>query len=157
MRETGMRYRKVQSSEQDNEEEAKKQRAERIEKLNSKLHALFWVLCACGILYATDLPRVAFTDERVNRLSLNLAVVCFTANFGIVLYLTLYLPLIAKVTAPWEVYCPNMIPTATGLGFACVVLLMVAFWPVYGLITPLLIAILLMGFLFVAHFVPWPC
>lgn len=93
----------------------------------------------------------------MNRISLNLAIVCFVANMGIIFYLTLYLPLIAKVTTPWEIYCPQMIPTSTALGIICLILLNIAFWPIWGLLTPLILMILLMGFLFSTHFIPWPC
>ncbi len=90
------------------------------------------------------------------RVCLNLTLVCFAANFGIMLYLTLWLPCVLKVTAPWEVYCPNMIPAATALGVGAVVFSVIAFWPIWGLLTPLLVLVLLMGLLFSTHFIPWP-
>ena len=39
---------------------------------------------------------------------------------------------ILKITAPWDVYCPNMIPTATGLGVASTILTMIAFLACVG-------------------------
>jgi hypothetical protein len=82
---------------------------------------------------------------------------CFFANIGIFVYLTVWLPYILKITAPWDIYCPNMIPLATGLGVACAFFCMVAMWPVWGILTPLYTAILVIGFIFSAHFIPWPC
>ena len=32
------------------------------------------------------------------------------------LYLAVYLPCIARIQAPWEQYCPNVIPVATLAG-----------------------------------------
>jgi hypothetical protein len=87
---------------------------------------------------------------------LSAAVVCFVANMGIVLYLTLWLPLVLKVTVPWDIYCPHLIPISTVLGLLVVFLLIVAFYPIYGMLTPLIMGILLMGFLFSTHFIPWP-
>ena len=137
-------------------EEGKKKQAERIDRITAKLHALVWVVLSISIVWYTNLLNVAYSDERVNRYSLNFAIVCFVANMGIVLYLTLYLPLVLKVTAPWEIYCPHLIPISTALGLLVVFLLVVAFYPIYGMLTPLLMGILLMGFLFSTHFLPWP-
>ena len=61
------RYRRVNQVEIGEEEEAKKQRAERIDYITAKIHALFWVLTALAIIYFTDLVNVAFNDTRVNR------------------------------------------------------------------------------------------
>jgi hypothetical protein len=188
------RYRKVPQTDTNRaEEERKKKRAERVEKITAKIHAVAWVAAAVAVAYYTDIFRIAFTDDRVNRyelsvktkspgksialflllymmkmffffydllffrLALNLAIICFVANMGIMLYLTLWLPLVMKVTAPWEIYCPHMIPTSTALGIICIILSMITFWDVWGMLTPLIVMILLMGFLFSAHFIPWPC
>ena len=141
----------------ESEEANKKKRGERIDRIMAKLHALVWVVFSIGIIWYTNLLNVAYSDERVNRYSLNFAVVCFVANMGIVLYLTLYLPLVLKVTdVPWEIYCPHLIPISTILGLLVVFLLIIAFYPIYGMLTPLIMGIMLMGFLFSTHFLPWP-
>ena len=92
-----------------------------------------------------------------HRICLNLAIVLITANIGIMLYLTLWLPLIEKITVPWDVYCPSMIPISTGLGVSSIVLLIITFWPIWGLLSPLILFILVFGVLFSTHFIPWPC
>lgn len=65
--------------------------------------------------------------------------------------------MVLKVTAPWDIYCPNMIPISTGLAVSCMILLMIAFWPVWGLLAPIYITVMVMGLIFSAHFIPWPC
>ena len=150
------RYRRVPVGELGEEEEAKKQRAERIDYITAKIHAVFWVGAAVAIVYFTDLVNVALHDDRVNRLSLNLSILCLATNLGIILYATLWLPLVLRVRVSIDIYSPKIIPIATGLGVLCVLLLMVAFWPIFGLLTPLLVFFLLFGFLFSAHFVPCP-
>ena len=138
-------YRRVaQEAESTEAEEGKKKQAERIDRITAKIHAGLWVVFSIVILFYTNLLNVAFSDERVNRYSLNAAIVCFVANMGIVLYLTLYLPLVLKVTAPWEIYCPHLIPISTVLGLLVVFLFVVAFYPIYGMLTPLIMGILLM-------------
>lgn len=50
------------------------------------------------------------------RFWLDLALLCSGVFIAAGVYLTVYLPLIAQVHAPWEVYCPNVIPVATAAG-----------------------------------------
>lgn len=77
-------------------------------------------------------------------------------NIGIIIYATLWLPLVLKVTVPIDIYSPKIIPISTAIGVLCVIFLMVAFWPIWGLLTPFLVMFLLFGFLFSAHFIPCP-
>lgn len=86
---------------------------------------------------------------------MNLAITLFVANVCIMLYLLMWLPLVKKVTVPYEIYCPNMIPVATAFGVSSYILFILAFWPVWGLISPLIITIELFGLIFVAHFIPF--
>jgi hypothetical protein len=91
------------------------------------------------------------------RIFLNIAVASFMATLCIAFYLTFWLPMVMKITIPWEIYCPRMIPTATFLGVVCFITLIVAFWPVWGFFSPLFIMIFFLGFLVATHFIPWPC
>ena len=61
------RYRRVNQTDVGEEEEAKKQRAERIDYITAKIHAFFWVSAALAIIYFTDLVNIAIHDTRVNR------------------------------------------------------------------------------------------
>ena len=73
------------------------------------------------------------------------------------LYLTDYLPVYKKLdSSAWPVYCPRVIPIASGLGAATVLLLIRSCWPVWGMLTPLILGTEFMGCLFALHFVPWP-
>jgi len=154
-----MKYRRVPREEKSNteDEEIKKRRADKVERISNKIHAAFWVLASIGLLYYTNLFHVAVSDERVNRLALTLFVISFVANMTIVLYATLYLPMVAKVEVSMDIYFPSLIPTSTALGFLSLILLLVSFWPVYGILTPLMVIVLLLGFLLSTHFIPWPC
>lgn len=87
-------------------------------------------------------------------LALNLAVICFFANVSIMLYLAVWLPYIEKVDLPWDIYCPKMVPSATALGVASYVLFIIAYWPAWGFLSPVIVTILLFGLIFSAHFIP---
>ena len=90
-----------------------------------------------------------------SRFYLNLAIILFTANICIMLYLTLWLPYVQRVHIPYDIYCPNMIPIATAFGVLSYILFIVAFWPVWGLLSPLIVTIELFGMIFSLHFVPF--
>lgn len=51
----------------DEAEERKKSRAERMENINNKIHALLWVVAAGTVLYYTDFFRVLLEDPKVDR------------------------------------------------------------------------------------------
>ena len=77
------RYRRVPNSNPDEEREEveKKKRAERVEKINSKLHAFIWLIAALGIFFIIDVPGT-IKEGNLNRVALNLAYVCFFATIG---------------------------------------------------------------------------
>jgi hypothetical protein len=136
--------------------DAKKAHARRIERIQTKVHALFWVCAAIGIVYYTDFIKIILTDERVRRTPLNFAVVAMVIVMSVLLYLCVYLPVVLKISdyRMWEIHCPNMIPILTAAGAVCIVSLIVAMWPVWGMLSPVLVFFLMMGFMFLAHFMP---
>lgn len=95
--------------------------------------------------------------QMVCRIALNVAVVAFTVVVGIFFYLAVWLQYMKKVTVPWDIYCPNMIPTATGASVVCFISLIVTFWPSWGFLSPLFVGALTIGGIFSTAFIPWPC
>lgn len=47
---------------------------------------------------------------------IGLGYAALAVGFTVYMYLVVYLPYIARIDLAWEVYCPNMIPTATLAG-----------------------------------------
>eukprot|EP00936_MAST-01D_sp_MAST-1D-sp1_P002296 g2296.t1 len=138
----------------DDAEAAKKARAERMENINNKLHALMWCVLAGMTVYYTDFFRVLLEDPRIDRFYFNIAVVAFGINTCITLYLAVWLPYVAKIHLEWAVYCPRMIPTATVVGLICTLCLILGLWPVWGFLTPAILAVVFIGSLMSAHFLP---
>ena len=136
--------------------DAKKKHSERVERIQSKVNAALWVGLAGAAIYYVDFFNVAFHDERVKRTPLNVCIVCLTINLSLGLYLSVYLPYFEKIRdhKMWDIHCPNVIPTITFCGILTLILGNVAFWPVWGFLTPLLIFLLMMGVLLVGHFIP---
>ena len=69
------RYRRVPVTDTE-EEESKKLRAERVDRITSKLHAIFWILAAMGVFWLTDLGNLIHSD-RINRFE---KIIFFTLN-----------------------------------------------------------------------------
>ena len=150
------RYSRLQASVDGEEADTKKKHAERVDRIQTKIHAFIWVFLATVIVYYTDFIKVILTYERVNRLSLNLSLISIVIIVSILFYLCAYLPIFENIRdyRIWEIHCPNMIPILTGAGTFCVVTTVVAMWPVWGLLSPLFVFFLMMGFMFLAHFIP---
>ena len=72
----------------------------------------------------------------------------------VIVYLTIYGPLVLRRELDMEKDMPNMIPVMTGMG--CVVFfgLIAATWPVWGLLTPIYMLILFFGSTFSMMFLP---
>ena len=51
----------------DDHEERKKKRAERMERINNKIHAVMWVVAAGFTIYHTDFFRVLAESKEINR------------------------------------------------------------------------------------------
>ena len=58
-------YEPVSTSESD--EERKKQNSVIAEKIATKVHALFWVLSAFGVVYWSDFVKVALESHKIDR------------------------------------------------------------------------------------------
>ena len=72
----------------------------------------------------------------------------------ILFYLAIYLPFIAGIEEDWETYCPSIIPVMSVSGLATAVLTLVALWPVWGWLTPLILIVLFMGYTMVLTLMP---
>ncbi|CEG45532.1 uncharacterized protein PHALS_01822 [Plasmopara halstedii] len=121
---------------------------------STRLHALLWVAAAGLVAYGTDFFSVIFTDPRVIREFFQVALICTGINICITVYLALYLPYIKRIELEWSVYCPRVIPSATIVGVIATFCYLCAFWPIWGLLTPGLLALLSIGALMTAHFLP---
>lgn len=131
-------------------------RKELVETIANKMHAACWVGGAAFVMYYTDFWLVLLADDRVNRIALDISLLCGGAFMAIGFYLIVWLGYIKQSKYKWEVMAPRAVPTATGFGVIGVITFMVAFWPVWGLLTLPITILYLIGTLFLAHFIPLP-
>ncbi|KAF1326720.1 hypothetical protein FI667_g8223, partial [Globisporangium splendens] len=131
-----------------------KARSQHAAAWSTKLHALIWIVAAGSVAYAIDFFHVIFSDPRINKWYFHVGLICMGVNICITAYLAIYLPYIKRIHLEWNVYCPRMIPTAMVVGAVATFAFIFAFWPVWGLFTPGLLALFFIGSLMTAHFLP---
>ncbi|KAJ8606276.1 hypothetical protein CTAYLR_010319, partial [Chrysophaeum taylorii] len=172
-------YHRVPTSEEEAKRN-KRKRSEAAEHIATKIQALAWVAAGGFVMYQTDLPNVMMRDPNVNRVWFNIAAACFAMNCVLCFYLAVWLPYVQRIHIEWSVYCPRVIPTMTIVGVMCsfsfdpasylpsessgVECLVFFFccrlirglWPVWGLLTPLILALTFMACIMSLHFIPWP-
>lgn len=141
------------------------------ERISDKIYAMGWVLVAILVAHFTRFYPVVFLMHdstatydntaaplrQPNRALLLLVAICIGINTVLFLYLTVYLPKVKGLTdsSAWPVYCPRVIPASTIFFVLSVVFLIRGCWPVWGFLTPLLVIIQMMGWLFATHLIPW--
>lgn len=129
----------------------------RAERFSEKAHALIWVVVALALTQYLELPRVLLTDQTIHRRLLNIAVILISINIVLMVYLGVYLPKIKGIHDPaaWEIWCPKVIPTMTGIGIFSTFFLLRSLWPKWGFLTPFIVGIEFFGVVHLTHFIPW--
>ena len=130
--------------------EAKKK--ELMESIQTKIWAVLWTAAMIAVIYFSDFFMVLLSSDRVNRTWFNLSCLCWGVDFSCLLYL-MHLPY-RGIDLEWNVYCPRVIPLATGAIVAGSFSLLMATWPVWGFMTPFILGIIGVGMLMSMHFVP---
>ncbi|RDD41987.1 Transmembrane protein 128 [Trichoplax sp. H2] len=106
--------------------------------------SVIWLLAALGILRYTDFLLIVCYDPRINRLWLY-AGAGFLVVFSLIgCWLIIWYKIILKID-DYQKRVPAAIPIATTsfiLSFGCFTY---ALWPVWGILTPLLLFTLMMG------------
>jgi hypothetical protein len=124
-----------------------------MESIQTKIWAVVWTAAMIAVIYFSDFFLVLLSSDRVNRTWFNLSCLCWGVDFSCLMYLSVYLPY-KGIDLEWNVYCPRVIPVATGAmvfgGFS----LMMSTWPVWGFVTPFILGIIGVGMLMSLHFIP---
>jgi hypothetical protein len=93
-------------------------------------------------------------NERTNSFFLDLALTGMGINVALMIYLTLYLPYIAKIEEDWETYCPQLIPVMTFGGVVSFLCAVIGLWPIWGFLTIIYMVILFLGYTMAMTFLP---
>ena len=134
-------------------ESARRARHALAERLSAKLHALVWLGAAAAILTWGGLWHAVTDDNRATQWLLYFAAAVGTAAVGIAVWLVLW---VGRRGVAWEVAAPWGVPAATGAGILALLATIAGVWPIYSLLSPLVVGAVFIGLLFSAHFIPSP-
>ncbi|XP_006815234.2 transmembrane protein 128-like [Saccoglossus kowalevskii] len=122
------------------------------------LSSFFWLVASAAVFYYTDFAIAIQVDPRINRYWFNIGVVLIGVNVFIGIYFVVVCSWIRKISSDdWEKHFPFAIPFATAcfaLGSLC---LNVGLWPLWKLLTPVILFILFMGFVVFVSLLPSFC
>jgi len=129
-------------------------RRDDVKWVRSKIEAVVWLGGTAALLRYLDFIHVVLYSNRVDRLWFNMGCLAFIANFFVFLYLAVWLPYMEGIDDDWEDHCPRVIPTATLIGIFSTLCFTIGLWPLYHLLTPVILFVMLMGTIMSAHFLP---
>jgi hypothetical protein len=85
--------------------------------IERKVFALICVTASILIIYFSNFFKHLFHNDKIDSGYFYLAMILYSSALGIIFYLSFYLPYFKNIhEEQWDSYCPNMIPTAAGLG-----------------------------------------
>ncbi|OMJ95639.1 hypothetical protein SteCoe_884 [Stentor coeruleus] len=131
-------------------EARKKKWVARLNYLSDRVQAVLWVLGAIFVIYYSNFFHVMWESEKINSLFFGISLVTFGIFTSMTIYASFALPNFEDI----EVVAPRLIPVASMFGFICFMSSLIAFWPVWGWYTPLMLITMLMGYLMAGSFLP---
>lgn len=131
-------------------EKRKRMWVERLNYTSAKFHAICWVLASLYVLYQSNFFYVIWTSEATNTVFFGISLMLF----GIFVTLVVYAAFLLPGTEEVEVTAPSLIPIASAVGCLCFLTSLIAFWPVWGWYTPVILVVLQVGYLMLGSFLP---
>ena len=72
----------------------------------------------------------------------------------IFLYLVVWVRCVRRIHLDWALWAPGAIESATGATVLAFLSFLIALFPLYGMLTPLLEVVILVGWVMLSHFIP---
>ena len=120
--------------------------------MSDRVQALFWIAVACLIVYKTNFFRQLWENDDINEVFMSLALICLGINVSLMFYVTLIRPLQGLDDNLENL--PSLIPIMSVAGVLLPIFLILAIWPIWGILSPVYIFVLTMGYIFVLTFLP---
>jgi len=142
----------------DEHEIARRSRKQLMDKISAYIHTIGWCIGAIFIIYYGDVWKVITIDPRVNTTFLWFGI-CELIGLGIVmLYLALYIPCTEKIRViDYNKFCPRACQTGAALGFTSYFCFLIASWPVWQYVTPIMLVVLYFAAILFPNFFPNCC
>ncbi|ESN89821.1 hypothetical protein HELRODRAFT_91356 [Helobdella robusta] len=110
------------------------------------LENVAWVSAALAVCYFTDIVNTVLYHDDIDRSWLQASAVFCVVFISIAAFLIVYLYLIRGIDPDdWDKIYPSAIPSATASSLLCGLCLLIAIWPVYGLLSMLILFVVFMG------------
>lgn len=141
------------------EKEEKAARTEFWKKVGIKLHSGFWVLMTCLVWIYSRFWQTVTTDPRIDRVALGIGLACLGICVAVVVYLAFIVPYqdrnsAVKRSLQLERHFATHVLTAALSALTMMITFTVALWPVYHLISFLIVGTTSLGALFSFNLVP---
>jgi len=126
-----------------------------MDKITAYIHTIGWCIGAAFIIYYGDIWRVATIDSRPNIYFLRFGVCELIGLTIVMLYLAIYIPCTEKIRViDYNKFCPRAVQTGAALGVSSYFCFLIAFWPVWGFVTPFLLIVLYVAAILFPNFIP---
>jgi len=114
-----------------------------------------WILAAIAVLYFTDFAAVIVYDENVYRTWLLLGAVFLFLFLCVAVFIIGYVSWYRRISSDdWETLYPTAIPLATAFFVTASFCITVSLWPVWSILTPIILFIMLMGVIVIIAMIP---
>ena len=118
------------------------------------MQAIFWMGLSALVIYKTNFFRQVWENPHVLPFFFEIAEIGVLLNICLMFYMTIYLPYVAGITEEYETYCPKIVPTLTFSGLVVFFSFMISVWPIWGILTPIYLIIMFMGYSMSLIFLP---
>uniref|UniRef100_A0A7S3IZ80 Transmembrane protein n=1 Tax=Strombidium inclinatum TaxID=197538 RepID=A0A7S3IZ80_9SPIT len=133
--------------------EARKRKwVRRINWCSDRIQALFWVAVSGLIIYKTNFFRQLWENDDISPMFMALTLVCLGINVMIMLYVTVGMPLKGQEADIEKV--PKLIPVMSIASVLMPIFLVIAIWPIWGILSIIYVFVLSFGYIFALSFLP---
>lgn len=120
-----------------------------------QVDTICWLIGGFLTLYYSDIVNVLKIDPRIEANYFYASVTTSLIPFGICLYLIIWLSGIKNVSSDdWDIQAPYAIPIATLFAVVSGLLWNITLWGVYRFMTPIILFLLMMGFVMTISILP---
>ncbi|KAI9221907.1 hypothetical protein BC828DRAFT_404502 [Blastocladiella britannica] len=119
-----------------------------LEKVRARAMSMIWLVLSSAAIVHLELTHV-WWDARLNRTAATLALLSFGVATGVFVYLQAWAPYVQKRTIDlqqWQRSAPTAIPVATAAGVVGFITSCAALWPIYHVLSLVLVSVLFLGF-----------
>jgi len=125
---------------------------QKLGRINS--HSVFWMVASFAVFYYTDFYLALRFNNRIHRPWMYIGIGLVSTTVAIATYLIVYYHYYMKIRE-YEKHEPYAVPLATVTFISGMIVLCYALWPVWSILTPIILFTLFMGVVFISTILPF--